>query len=111
MEAKHSEVLKGTGATISCVVSGLTKKLDGVAWQKPDGTAITDGGQDGYAIDQGTYEDHKQTTILTVPAAADRADSVFTCVISSDEHVKSEDKTNVQLNVFSKSFVHCSTNV
>ena len=101
MEAKHSEVLKGTGATISCVVSGLTKKLDGVAWKKPGGDAITNG-EDGYEIDQGTYENHKQTTILTVPAAADRADSVFTCVITSTEHGISQEPYDVNLNVFGK---------
>ena len=108
VEAKHSEVLKGTQATISCVVTGLTKALDAVAWQKPDGAPITDQ-QDGYEIAEGSYADHKQTTILTVPADADRTDSVFTCVITSTEHGISAERTDVNLNVFSKSFIHSAT--
>ena len=58
VEAKHSEVLKGTQASIACVVTGLTKALDAVAWQKPDGAPITDQ-QDGYEIAEGSYADHK----------------------------------------------------
>ena len=103
VEAKHSEVLKGTQATISCVVTGLTKALDAVVWQKPDGALITHQ-QDGYEIAEGTYEDHKQTTILAVPADADRTDSVFTCLITSNEHKITAERTDVNLNVFSKSF-------
>ena len=104
VEAKHSEVLKNTQAPISGVVTGLTKKLDAVTWEKPSsGGAITDG-VDGYQIDEGTYLDgsDSQTTILTVPAAANGADAVFTCVITSNEHTKSADKTAVNSNVFSK---------
>ena len=108
VEAKHSEVLKATQATISCRVTGLTKALDAVAWQKPDGAPITHQ-QDGYEIAEGTYADHKQTTILTVPADADRTDSVFTCVITSDEHGISEARADVNLKVFSKSFIHSAT--
>ena len=110
VEAKHIEVLKGTQATISCVVTGLTKALDAVAWQKPDGAPITiTDQQDGYEIAEGSYADHKQTTILTVPADADRTDSVFTCVITSTEHGISAERTDVNLNVFSKSFIHSAT--
>ena len=104
VEAKHSEVLKDTEATISCVVTGLTKALDVVGWEKPNsGGAVTDG-TDGYEIDEGTYDSvtHSQTTILTVPAAANGADAVFTCVITSNEHTKSADPTPVNSNVFSK---------
>ena len=108
VEAKHSEVLKGTQATISCVVTGLTKALDGVAWQKPDGAPIKDQ-EDGYEIADGTFADHQQITILTVPADADRTDSVFACVITSNEHRISVEKTDVNLNVFSKSFIHSAT--
>ena len=108
VEAKHIEVLKGTQASIACVVSGLTKALDEVAWQKPDGASITRQ-DDGYEIAEGTYADHKQTTILTVLADADRTDSVFTCVITSTEHGISVDKTDVNLNFFSKSFIHSAT--
>ena len=104
MEAKHSEVLKDTEATISCVVSGLTKKLDAVAWEKSGGGAITHD-KDGYKIADGDFdsEKHSQTTVLTVPKTANTADSVYTCVITSNKtDVNSADKTNVNSNIFSK---------
>ena len=103
VEAQHSEVMKDTEATISCVVSGLTKKLDAVAWQKSDGAAITHD-QDGYKIVDGAYDSDKnsQTTVLTVPKTANAADTVYSCVITSNEHKKSAEKTAVNLNTFSE---------
>ena len=104
MEAKHSEVLKDTQTTISCVVTGLTRKLEAVTWEKPgSGGTITDG-TDGYQIDEGTYEgeSNSQTTVLTIPAAENGADTVFSCLITSDEHGKSADSKSVTSNVFGK---------
>ena len=104
MEAKHSEVLKNTAATISCIVTGLTKQLDAVTWEKPNsGGKITDG-TEGYYIDVGTYQDefNSQTTILTVPAAANGADAVFSCVITASEYGVLETRTAVKSVVFSK---------
>ena len=104
VEAKHSEVLKDKQTTISCVVTGVTKKLDAVTWEKSDsGGAITDG-TDGYQIDVGTYQDesNSQTTILTIPAAKNRADAAFSCVITSNEHGKSDEKTAINSDVLSK---------
>ena len=104
VEARHSEVLKDTQATISCVVTGLTKQLDAVSWEKPNsGGAITHD-VDGYQIDVGTYQDgfNSQTTILTVPAAVNGADAVFSCVITSNEHRKSAERFAVNSNVFSE---------
>ena len=111
VEAKHSEVLKDSQTTISCKVSGLTKKLDAVTWEKPDSEeAITDG-TDGYQIDVGTYqgESHSQTTVLTIPDAENRADAAYTCLITSNEHVKPADKTIVNSNVFSKYILYENT--
>ncbi|KAL5251017.1 hypothetical protein ACHWQZ_G016668 [Mnemiopsis leidyi] len=101
VEAKSSEVLTNTAATISCVVNGLTKQLDTVAWEKPDGNAITDN-VEGYQIDEGTYVSgsKSQTTVLTIPADKNTADSVYTCVITSNEHGKSADEHNVNSNIF-----------
>ena len=103
VEAKHSEVLKDSQSTISCVVNGLTKKLDAVAWAKSDGAAITNN-VDGFKIADGDYDSdkHSQTTVLTVPATANTVDSVYSCVITSAEHKKTEDKTAVNSNIFSK---------
>ena len=80
----------------------MTKKLDAVTWEKPDsGGAITDG-TDGYQIFVGTYENESdsQTTILIIPAAENRADASFTCLITSDEHAKSAEKTEVNSKIF-----------
>ena len=80
----------------------MTKKLDAVTWEKSDsGGAITDG-TDGYQIDVGTYQDesNSQTTVLTIPAAENRADATYTCLIISNEHAKSADRTIVNSNVF-----------
>lgn len=104
LEAKHSEVLKGTEATISCVVTGLTKKLDKVKWEKPNSGGEITNGTDGYKIDQGQYkgDSHTQTTVLTIPKSQNKADAGYTCVIHSNEHKKSEERIAVQSNVFSE---------
>ena len=105
VEAKGSEVIKGADATISCVVKGLTKKLDKVTWEKPtSGGVIANDNTDGYKIEEGTYnsDDNSQTTILTIPKTINTADATYTCVIKSDEHGKTAHKENVISNVFSK---------
>ena len=106
VEAKNSEVLTNTQATISCVVSGITQQLNTVTWQKPGGTDTITHDVDGYLIEVGTYDSgtKSQTTILTIPADKNIADSVYTCVITSDEHGKSSNPTSVNSNVFSKFF-------
>ena len=52
----------------------------------------------------GTYqgEYNSQTTVLTTPADENGADAVFSCVITSNEHGKSDERTPVNSNVFSK---------
>ena len=100
-------MLTDTEAKISCVVSGLTKQLDAVTWEKPSSGGVITDGTDDYHIAIGDYEPatNIQTTILTIPGPANTADAVFTCVIQSDEHGKtsvSPQKTDVNSNVFSK---------
>ena len=103
VEAKGSEVLTNTQATISCVVNGLTKQLDTVTWEKPGSVGITHN-VDGFLIVEGTFDvgTKSQTTVLTIPAAQNTVDSVYTCVITSAEHGQSSHKTDVNSNVFSK---------
>ena len=107
VEAKHSEVLKDTQATISCVVKDLTKKLDTVVWEKSSNAGVVTHEEEGYLIDVGTFDpDTKsQTTILTIPADKNTADSVYTCVITSIEHGKTAERVVVNSNVFSKFWV------
>ena len=104
VEAKQSEVLKDTQATLSCMVTGLTKELDSIAWEEPTSGKLLTNGVDGYKIEKGTYHNgfKSQTTILTIPATKNKADSVYACVIASIEHAKSEHRTLVNSNVFSK---------
>ena len=106
VEAKNSEVLINTQTTISCVVNGLTKALNEVAWRKPNSFGLLDHGVDGYEIDIGTFdtESRSQTTVLTIPADENTADSVFTCIITSAEHAKVADETYVDAHIFGKSF-------
>lgn len=103
-------MLKDSQATISCVVSGLTKQLDTVAWEKSDGSTVTAGeGADSYKIAVGTYEaaSNTQTTILTVPGGSNGADAAYNCAITSNEHAKTAHKTAVNSNVFSKYKATC----
>ena len=106
VQAKHSEVLRDTVATISCVVNGLTKQLEAVTWRNSDGSIThgTDVAND-YQIEEGSYGSNSQTTVLTIPAIKNTADAVYTCVIQSDEHGKisgSEEERAVISNVFSE---------
>ena len=56
----------------------------------------------------GTYQgvSNSQTTVLTIPAAKKEADAIFSCVITSSEHGKSNEKTAVNSDVFSKYVRH-----
>ena len=97
----NKEVLTATDATISCVISGITQKLDAVAWRK-DGIDVTTFSGSNYVVSAGTYGSNSQTTTLTVKAAANTADSTYTCFITSDEHQETNKATLVTLNVFCK---------
>ena len=98
----NREQLTGTVATISCILAGLTRKLDIVKWTKSDNTEITPG-QDGYTIDVGTFSGDSQTTTLTVGADQNTKDTTYNCVITSDEHAVKDMSTPVNLKVFSES--------
>ena len=86
---------------VSCVVTGITKKLDSVVWKK-DGTDVTTLAGSNYVVSPGTYGSNSQTTTLTVKAAANTADSTYTCVITSEEHQETNKPTTVTLLVFCK---------
>ena len=101
IEPTNKEVETGTDATISCVVTGLTRQLDAVVWRK-SGTDVTSLSGSNYVVSAGTYGSNSQTTTLTVKAAANTADSVFTCIITSNEHQETNKETAVTLDVFCK---------
>ena len=84
------EVFTNTSAQLSCVVTGLTRQLDSVKWEKPNSGGVITDGTDGYKIDVGTYNDdtNSQTTVLTVPGPLMVPEhlSNYSCVIQSEEH-------------------------
>ena len=101
VEPISKEVETGTETMVSCVVTGITKKLDSVVWTK-DGTDVTSLSADNYLVSAGVYDSNSQTTTLTVKGAANIADSTYSCVITSDEHQETNKPTTVALNVFGK---------
>ena len=110
VEPINKEVESATDATISCVVSGITRQLDFVIWRK-DGTDVTSLSADNYVVSAGTYGSNSQTTTLTVKAAANIADSTYTCVITSNEWLVTNRQTDVILNVFGKDMIFVSSYV
>ena len=97
----NKEVESRTDSTISCIISGITKKLESVIWTK-DGTDVTSLSAENYVVSPGTYDSNSQTTTLTVKAAANTADSTYTCVITSDEWLQTSKETAVALEIFCK---------
>ena len=97
----NQEIQKGSDAVLSCVVTGITEQLDDVEWRK-DGTDVTTLSGSNYVISSGTYGSNSQTTTLTVKAAANTADSTYTCVITSDEWLITNRQTPVSVSVFGK---------
>ena len=106
--ALKAEALRDTQTSISCVITGLTRELDEVVWEKPNSGGVINHGTDGYEIDEGTYDNEtlSQTTVLIIPADKNTADSVYTCVISSNEHQIFQDRTDAPLSVYSKFFFY-----
>ena len=101
--AGNKEVVVGEEATIACVVSGLTAQLDGVKWENVGGEDVTSiTAKDNYVVTAGVLDGDSQTTTLKVLGASTQIDATYSCVISSDEWTKTDDKTAVALNVFSK---------
>ena len=101
VQAISKEVETATEATISCVVTGISRKLEAVTWQK-DGSNVRTLSETDYVVTDGTYDSNSQTTTLTVKAAANVADSTYTCLITSDEHLESNKPTSVALGVYGK---------
>lgn len=102
VQPTNKEIEVGTDATLSCIITGITKQLDAVKWTK-DGTDVTTlSGDNSYVVTRGTYSSNTQITTLAVKAAVNTADVIYTCVVTSDEHQETEKETPVVLNVYSK---------
>ena len=101
VQPTNKEIESGTDATVSCIITGVTRQLDAVVWRK-GGTDVTTLSGSNYDVSAGTYSSNSQTTTLTVKAAANIADSTYTCDITSNEWLETNKQTNVILNVFGK---------
>jgi phosphoenolpyruvate synthase/pyruvate phosphate dikinase len=101
----HKEVLKGSEATVSCIVGlfSMTRVVADLHWEKEDGTVITSQMTD-FEVVEGTYhaQSNTQITTLTVKNGINTVDTAYKCAVGKGEGTK---KTSVHLNIFSK---YCS---
>ena len=97
--ATSKELEEDTDAVVTCVVNGITQQLDDVHWRKA-GVQLNE--SPNYSINEGTFNPtlFSQTTTLSVAAAATSEDAVYECVITSNEWVETDLKTQVSLDVF-----------
>ena len=97
----HKEQLAGTAATLSCIVSGLTKQLDEVNWTTSTGSPITSG-EDSYTVDVGTFSGESQTSTLIIRGDVNVADSSYYCLVTAREWSVEDKPTKVTSEVYSK---------
>ena len=91
----------GTAATISCVISGITKKV-GVEWLESITTQLSHA---DYVTSSGTLDnnDSTQTSTLEIGGNLVTADKTFICRVRSFEYSDSPSSdTMVQLRVYGK---------
>ena len=98
MEAKSQEVKKGTDATISCAITGLSAANAAVTWKDSEGTAVTG---DNFTPVAGTQDSGAQTATLLVKAAAVTEDKAYSCEVKSGTLASSPASTTaVNLDVY-----------
>ena len=90
---------QGTESVISCIITGITKQLDDVVWKKNGNPVSTISAEDFVEV-EGVYANNAQTTKLTVKSAEVTDDTVYTCVITSNEWLTTDKETAVPLNVY-----------
>ena len=106
VDEKSSEVQSNMGATLTCIVTGLTQSLEAVVWKKDtvDITTLSDYSSN-YILSKGSVVGNSQTTTLKVNDVGN-ADTDYVCVITSDEYGETEKKTIVKLGTFSEFLYH-----
>ena len=106
VEAVNNEVLNGTDAVLSCKITGITEAIT-VIWKDSDNEDVTTVADTAnkYTVDAGTFNEttFSQTTTLEVKALENTEDRTISCQINSTEWNKSDDSTDVKLNVFGRS--------
>ena len=104
----NKEVHAGVDATIACVITGITKQLDSLVWRK-DGTDVKTLSPLNYLVSPGSYDSNSQTTTLTVKDVVNTEDSIYTCVITSNEWLVTDKKSYVDLNVYGNELLQLLT--
>ena len=99
---KSKEVQANKEATLSCVVSGLTRVLENVVWKKgnADVTTLTDYASN-YVEDDGILNGNSQLTTLQVRDVGN-TDTDYKCIVTSDEHGQTDVERTVKMDVFSE---------
>ena len=102
VEEKSREVQSNTEATLTCIVTGLTKSLEAVVWKKGavDVTTLPDYSSN-YVLSEGSLVGNSQTTTLKVNDVGN-TDTEYVCVVTSDEYLETEKETIVKLEIFSE---------
>ena len=92
---------RGRDMTLTCVVSGISQQLDSVVW-KLQATPVTDLSSTTYTVTEGIYDGstNSQTSILVVSAIGNTVDSVYKCVITSDEWLQTDYETVITQRIF-----------
>ena len=104
VEEKSREVQSNTGATLTCIVTGLTLAFDSVGWKKGAEYVTTLSDYDtNYVLSKGSLEGNSQTTTLEVIDAG-VTDTDYFCVFTSNEHGETSKETSVKLDTFRKFF-------
>ena len=100
VEPVNTEVGISTESVISCIISGITQPVTSLSWTDDSGTTLTND-TIAYFITDGVYNggNNSQTTTLTVKNGV-TTDSIFSCVVTSDEWIVSNNSTEVVFNVF-----------
>lgn len=92
------EVKSGTTATISCVITEISSRMN-LEWWASSGKIDT--GNSDYIQDLGTMTAGKQTATLV--AKVPTKDQTFTCRVKSERFPESpESNKRVQINVYGK---------
>ncbi|XP_063691323.1 basement membrane-specific heparan sulfate proteoglycan core protein-like [Bolinopsis microptera] len=96
VESVNTEVKKGSYATISCIITGITETA-AVTWRTSTGPVPGD----KLVPTQGSYSDGRQTSTLAVDGTLVNEDTAYTCRVTSGSLPDSNfSDTTVNLNVY-----------
>ena len=86
---------------MTCTVSGLTEQAT-IEWKSSPGGSALNSDDTNYVIGGTGFDSlsNSQMSTLTVKAAANTADNIFYCAVTSTEWNLADEKTPVVLNVF-----------